>query len=519
MHPLVEPPSKDEATHVDRGCGVFLHLSSLPGGHGCGDLGANAREFADRLAQTGQRYWQLLPLNPTTGAAGDSPYFSNSAHAGNPLLISLHDLIDEGLLWVEELPAASTPDTLKSDFDEARALKLPLLKKAVQRVIGGRLRQDFEAFCKANVHWLDDHALFTAVRAAVQRPWINWPASLRQREPHALASALSDYGESVTEEKCIQYLFHRQWQRFHDHCAANGVELLGDLPIYVNYDSADVWANPQVFLLDETLRPSVESGVPPDYFSATGQLWRNPLYNWEHLESTNFDWWVTRIAGQLTRFDLLRIDHFRGLRQYWEVPAGAETAIHGQWRDVPSRALFDTLRLRIQPLPLVAEDLGTITPDVIELRERYDLPGMIVLQFAFGDDNHDNPYIPENHAENSIAYLGTHDNNTARGWLEGELDEAAHTRLKRYLGETENAEISTQVQCLIGLLLSSRARRTIVCAQDLLALPASARMNTPGLEAGNWHWQLSEKQFADLPLAWLGEQCKTHARAQMRASV
>lgn len=501
MHSQAEP-------HNDgRGCGVFLHITSLPGTYGCGDLGAEAREFASRLALAGQRYWQLLPLNPTTLAAGDSPYFSNSAQAANPLLISLEDLAEDGLLLPDEIKAAPRVPSGRADFDHARSVKLPLLQCAAQRLESAGAEQEFEDFCEANAHWLHDHALFTALRDRDPRCWIEWPQPLHRRDPAALVEAAEACARPVEIEKRIQFLFHRQWQRLREHCHALGVQLFGDLPIYVNYDSADVWANPAVFLLDEALRPVAESGVPPDYFSATGQLWRNPVYNWRYLQDTDFDWWVKRISTQLARFDLLRIDHFRGLAQYWEVPAGAETAMGGAWKDVPSYSLFDTLRSSIQPLPVVAEDLGTITPDVIELRDRYEFPGMIVLQFAFNDDHHDNPYVPDNHLVNAVAYLGTHDNNTVRGWLGAELDDTGRGRLSRYMGDAVNGDMETQVRAAIDLLLSSRANTAIVCAQDLLALPATARMNTPGVESGNWRWQLTPEQFDSLPLAWLGERC------------
>jgi 4-alpha-glucanotransferase len=503
MHPSENPDNSARAS------GVLLHITSLPSAHGCGDLGPLAREFATRLADAGQHFWQVLPLNPTTGSAGDSPYFSISAQAANPLMISLEDLVAEGLLKADEVPASASGVTRSADFDRARALKSPLLELATRRHRDAGSDAAFDQFCRDQACWLDDHALFTALRGSDERGWSHWPEDIRRRETNALDAARDRLADAIDREKRIQYLFSRQWQRLREHCAKLDIQLFGDMPIYVNYDSADVWANSSVFKLDDGLRPIAESGVPPDYFSATGQLWRNPVYDWSRLQASNFDWWVTRIATQLARFDLLRIDHFRGLVQYWEVPAGAETAIGGHWEDVPGRALFDTLRSRIDPLPVVAEDLGTITPDVIELRDHYGLPGMIVLQFAFGDDHHDNPYIPRNHRENAVAYLGTHDNNTTRGWLEKDLDGASRARLGAYLRE---GDVDEQVRDLIDLLLSSPARIAIVCAQDLLCLPASARMNTPGQETGNWHWQLTAEQFDALPLTWLAQRCRAQGR-------
>lgn len=503
MHP------QQNHTLPARACGVLLHITSLPSPHGCGDLGPMARDFAMRLGQAGQRYWQILPLNPTTGAAGDSPYFSNSAQAGNPLLISLEDLAAEGLLSGGEIDRTPAAPAGRADFDHARRTKIPLLLLAAQRHSEAGTDTGFVQFCQRESHWLDDHVLFTALRKGNAQGWIDWPQELRRRDRGALAEARDALATHIDLEKRIQYFFYRQWERLRDQCHKTGLQLFGDIPIYVNFDSADVWANTGIFQLDEGLRPTAESGVPPDYFSDTGQLWRNPLYNWSALEASEFDWWVRRLRTQLARFDLLRIDHFRGLAQYWAVPAGAENAIGGQWEDGPSYALFDTLQSRIDPLPVVAEDLGTITPDVIELRDHYGFPGMIVLQFAFNDDHHDNPYKPENHSENAVAYLGTHDNNTTLGWLEHDLDDAGHARLSHHIADGAREE---QVRSLIDLLLSSSARAAIVCAQDLLALPGAARMNTPGLESGNWHWQLTVKQMDALPLEWLSERCQRHSR-------
>jgi 4-alpha-glucanotransferase len=339
--------------------------------------------------------------------------------------------------------------------------------------------------------------------------WRAWPEGLKHRREIA-AGAIDSYLEGeMAHEKALQFLFDRQWRALHERCRRHGVLMFGDLPIYVNMDSADVWADPEVFQLDEALNPRFEAGVPPDYFSASGQLWRNPVYDWDYLEATQFRWWVERLRTLLARFDVLRIDHFRGLAQYWAVAAGAEHARDGHWCDVPSTQFFDTVFAALKPLPLVAEDLGTITPDVIELRDRYGLPGMIVLQFAFGDDHHDNPYKPENHRENAVAYLGTHDNNTALGWLEGDLDDAARYRLGAHVAVQHGRE---GVEALIDLLLRSRAHTAIACAQDLLALPGSARMNTPGEEEGNWRWQLTPAQFEALPLAWLGERSRAAGR-------
>jgi len=461
---------------TERASGVLLHVTSLPSPWGVGDLGPTARRFATRLGEAGQRYWQVLPLNPTTSSAGESPYYSNSSRAGNTLLISIEDLAADGLLSASEAQPRSIPSQWQADFATARSDKTPLLDLAAERFAEAGDDVEFREFCAAQHDWLNDHALFTALHARHNCCWVDWPEPLKHRAPEALADARESLAPEIEREKRLQYFFHRQWLRLRRHCSEHGVWLFGDIPIYVNYDSVDVWADTRVFKLDEQLHLLAESGVPPDYFSATGQLWRNPVYDWAYLRENGFRWWLNRLATQLQRLDVLRIDHFRGLVQFWEVPAGADNAINGSWQDVPSRAFFDTLRLAFDPLPVVAEDLGTITPDVCAVRDDYGLPGMIVLQFAFGEDNDGNPYLPHNHQENAVAYLGTHDNNTARGWFDNELDEAAHWRLGRYLPDDGDGDVVHQ---LIDLLLSSPARTAIVCAQDLLGLPGSARMNTP----------------------------------------
>ena len=493
----------------ERGSGVLLHLTSLPSPWGVGDLGATARRFATRLGEAGQRYWQVLPLNPTTPIAGESPYFSSSSCAGNTLLISVEDLVEDGLLSAAEALPQHTPSQPQADFSSARREKTPLLGRAADRFAAAGDDAAFREFCAAQHDWLTDHALFTALSRRHDCSWADWPQPLKFRDAQALGSARVELAADIEREKRLQYFFHRQWLRLRAHCTEQGVWLFGDIPIYVNLDSVDVWADTAVFKLDSNLRPIAESGVPPDYFSATGQLWRNPVYDWDYLRDSGFHWWLNRLSTQLQRLDVLRIDHFRGLVQFWEVPAGGDNAVGGSWQDVPSREFFDTLRLNFDPLPVVAEDLGTITPDVCAVRDDYGLPGMIVLQFAFGDDDR-NPYLPHNHRENAVAYLGTHDNNTALGWYESELDAAARWRLGHYVHDAQGEEA---VRRLIDLLLSSPARTAIVCAQDLLALPASARMNTPGDTRGNWLWQLDAQQFEDLPLAWLGQRSRAHGRA------
>jgi 4-alpha-glucanotransferase len=366
----------------------------------------------------------------------------------------------------------------------------------------------YAEFCREQSHWLADHALFEALKARDTRLWSEWPQPLRDREPEALAAALDELASEVEREQRRQFFFFQQWRALKAYANARGLFIFGDTPLYVSYDSVDVWLQPQLFQLAQDKQPLAVAGVPPDYFSATGQLWNNPLYDWAAMEHAGFSWWQQRMQALLDRFDVVRIDHFRGLVQYWSVPAGAESALSGHWADVPSHALFDALRARFDPFPVVAEDLGTITPDVVAVKEHYGFPGMVVLHFAFSGDNEDNPYRPENHPECAIAYLGTHDNTTTRDWLDA-ADEATLARLQHYTGPLPEQHA---VHALIRLLLSSRARIAIVCAQDLLELPAWARMNDPGQRGANWSWRLSQPQFDALPLDWLGELCARYQR-------
>lgn len=507
MHPAQSPVTSTPLGA--RASGVLLHLSSLPGGTGTGDMGAEARALVDALVAAGQRYWQLLPLNPTAYHADDSPYFSSSALAGNPLLVSLPALVDEGLLRAEELPPADDPGQQSADFDRARALKLPLLDRAGERLLAqpeGAAR--YREFCAQQAHWLGEHALFEALKARDPRLWSDWPEPLRDRDPAALAQARAELAREIEREQLRQYFFFHQWCALKGYANERGLLIFGDTPIYVSFDSVDVWLQPQLFQLSPEKQPLAVAGVPPDYFSETGQLWNNPLYDWEAMAAEDFRWWRDRMRALFERFDVVRIDHFRGLVQYWSVPAGAQTALGGHWADVPSHALFDTLQAAFEPFPVVAEDLGTITPDVVAVKEHYGFPGMVVLHFAFSEDNPDNPYRPENHPECAIAYLGTHDNTTTRAWLDT-ADPATLERLAHYTGSGPGQHT---VRAMIGLLLSSPARIAIVTAQDLLELPAEARMNDPGRRGANWSWRLSRQQFEALPLHWLAQACREHGR-------
>ena len=477
-----------------RASGVLLPIFSLPSRFGIGDLGRNAYEFADRLLAAGQKYWQVLPLNPPNADAGGSPYSSNSNFAGNPLLIDLEALAGEGLLAETELAPPQVLSQTEIDYDRVTQFKMATLNKACARFKLSGDQVEFEDFQRQQQNWLDDYALFMALET--EHPslsWSDWPAGLRDRELAALEDTRQRMAEEIERQQIMQYFFFRQWDRLKRYCNEKGLLIFGDMPIYSSLESADVWAGSGIYKLNEQRTPMSVSGVPPDYFSPTGQLWNNPLYDWAELERQNFRWWVERMDALFQRFDVVRIDHFRGLVQYWEVPVPCDTAAHGSWRQVPTFALFDALKSAFPQFPVVAEDLGAITPDVLQARDRFGLPGMLVMQFAFVDDHADNPYLPQNHRENAVVYLGTHDNNTARGWLEEECDEAVKRRLFSHTPHSE--DVGETVFRLLELVMSSSARTAIISVQDLLVLPSRARINVPGTTTGNWSWRLSEEEF------------------------
>ena len=376
---------------------MLLHISSLPSPHGVGDLGPGAYRFVDFLAEAKQGFWQILPLGPTDPAHGNSPYLSSSAFAGNPLFISLELLKEEGLLSKADLREMHTFPAEGVDYPRVLASKAPLLDRAWQAFKGGRLPWDYKAFVESNSYWLQDYCLFKALKARFGGlPWNRWPAALRCRERDALEEAQQQLSEEVEREAFLQYLFFKQWRALKAYCESKGVQVIGDLPIYVTQDSADVWAHPEIFKLDGEGRPQVVAGVPPDYFSRTGQRWGNPLYRWEELQRRRYDWWVERMRHNLGLFDLIRVDHFRGFLAYWEIPAGDRDARRGRWVEAPAEDFFEELQRRFPVLPIIAEDLGVITPDVREVMARFGFPGMKILQFAFGEDFPRSPYLPHN---------------------------------------------------------------------------------------------------------------------------
>jgi len=466
-----------------RRAGILLHISSLPSLGAVGDLGQDAYHFVRFLHDTGVSVWQTLPLGITH--ADLSPYQSLSAHAGNPELISVDWLFKQGWLKFSDLP-----DESKNIFEYPKDDLLTMAYHGFLEIAGEGDKNNFDNFCQAKAFWLDDFALFMALRDEFQpQCWNQWPEPYKEREAKALQEARRRLKTYIDVIKFQQYVFFRQWLELKAYAGQHGVLMFGDIPIFVSYDSADVWANRDVFKLDDNGEMLVVAGVPPDYFSATGQRWGNPHFNWHTLKKTGFLWWLDRLETQLELFDILRIDHFRGLEAAWEIPAYEETAINGQWVKAPGKALLSAINADLGPIPLVAEDLGIITPEVEELRDEFHLPGMKILQFAFGDDSH-NPYLPSNYVTNCVTYTGTHDNDTTLGWAE-KLSEGEIDKIFDYLG---NPQLSLHC-ALIHAALGSVANLAVIPMQDILELGSEHRMNTPGTTTGNWTWRFHWDQL------------------------
>ncbi|MBI3407879.1 MAG: 4-alpha-glucanotransferase [Planctomycetes bacterium] len=471
-----------------RAAGILLHPTSLPGPFGIGDLGHAAYDWIETLLHAKQKCWQILPLGPT--GFGDSPYQCFSAFAGNPFLISPEFLVRDGLLDQGDLAGVSFPAE-RVDFGPVIIWKNNLLARAWENFRSGRgqgLRDPFNDFTARHMSWLDDYGLFMALKDTQGgRSWLEWPTDLRLRAREALVKARRDLADSIGLHQFRQFLFFRQWQDLKDHVRRSGLKIIGDIPIFVSSDSADVWANPQFFQLDKDRRPTVVAGVPPDYFSPTGQLWGNPLYHWEALSADGYHWWLERLKACLQVVDLIRLDHFRGFEAYWEIPAGAPNAITGRWVKAPGRDLLRTIENALGEVPILAEDLGVITPEVEALRDEFHLPGMRILQFAF-DSGPTNRFLPHNYASpRTVVYTGTHDNDTTRGWFQT-APEHERDYARRYLARDGN-DITWD---LIRLGWSSSADCAIVPLQDVLDLGPSARMNFPGRPAGNWGWRFTQ---------------------------
>jgi 4-alpha-glucanotransferase len=470
-----------------RASGVILHPTSLPGPFGMGDLGQAAYDFVDFLADTGQQIWQLLPLGPT--GHGNSPYMCYSAMAGNPMLISLEALQEQGLLSAEELEGMSHFPEDAVDYASvlpARQYRLEKAAAAFQTVADPDTRLAFEKFCDERAFWLDDYALFMALKQAHQgASWHQWDRTIACRDAEAMAHWRHKLAVEIQDQKFYQFEFYQQWAKLRSYANERHIQIIGDMPIYVAHDSADVWAFPENFMIDEaTLEPSEMAGVPPDYFSETGQLWGNPTYNWDEVERQGFKWWLQRLKALLDYVDLIRIDHFRGFEAYWAVPEGETTAMNGTWVEAPGESFFKAVQAEFGSLPILAEDLGVITPEVEALRDQFGFPGMKILQFAFGSD-HMNPYLPFNCVRNCLMYSGTHDNNTTVGWFET-ISDYERERVLRYIGGLSADGIHWS---LIRLAFTSIANQAIVPLQDLLGLGSHARMNTPGEAEGNWAWR------------------------------
>ena len=487
--------------------GVLLHPTSLPGRFGIGDLGEAAYRFADFLEQSGQRLWQILPLGPP--CLGNSPYQSYSSIAGNPVLISLEGLAREGLIAADDLENAPSFPARRVDYDSVVPFKRTLLKKAARNFLADRthaLHEEFRDFCARKKDWLDAFAEFAALREAHgNASWVEWARGVRAEPGEAL------------EQKFLQFIFFLQWGALKSHCNQRRIQIMGDIPIFVAHDSADVWASPELFDLDERGMPNHIAGVPPDYFSATGQLWGNPLYRWDAMERDGFRWWIDRVRFMLDQVDLIRLDHFRGFEKFYRIPAGERTAANGCWVEGPGDRLFAALEKALGKLPFIAEDLGYITPEVHALRERWGLPGMRVLQFAFGNESPDDPFKPHNFIRNCVVYTGTHDNDTTLGWFrsggEGTTQSPEQARAERefalrYL-DSDGREIHWD---FIRAAISSVARIAAFPLQDVLGLGAEARMNTPARPDGNWDWRFEQEQLTDEVRARLRDITRIYGR-------
>jgi len=483
---------------TERKSGILMPVASLPSRWGIGDFGSEAGAFVDFLKQSCQKYWQILPLSVTDPAIGNSPYNSPSAFAINPLYINPELLFQDGLLDQDNIEPFNDTPVGRIDYEQVGKIKNNLNTIAYEKFKreGRDTSTIFKDFCEKNDYWLDDYCLFYSIKQKLNlQTWIQWPVELRDRDENALSKAREELSDTILFQKFVQFTADTQWQSIRKLCQQEGIGLIGDIPIYVSLDSSDVWSNRRLYQLDRNGSPIEVSGVPPDYFSATGQLWGNPLYDWERMEQEDFDWWKQRIYRNLDLCDIIRIDHFRGLVQYWAVPSENDNALDGRWRDVPVRKLFRSMADRFGDLPLIAENLGIITEDVTEVMEYLGLPGMLVLQFAFSEDFPTNPYAPHNHTRNNLVYTGTHDNTTVKGWFKEESTESAKNILSRYTGKDiteENAAIE-----MIRMALQSVAHTSIIPLQDILNLDGNARINTPSRRFQNWEWRLEDDLMND----------------------
>lgn len=480
-----------------RTSGILLHLTSLPGDHGIGDLGAGAYRFIDFLAASGQGCWQFLPTGPTSPALGNSPYMCRSVFAGNPLLINMGLLVSQNYLSAEDLENGPEFSEYIADYEKATLFKNGLLHKAFHNFMKSEPSSDFSLFCHKHKNWLDNYALFMCFREKFHaKPWYEWPAAAARRDSKTLSQHAAEHPDQLLYYKFIQFLFFSQWQKLYDYALEKNISLIGDIPIYVALDSVDVWSNLELFKIDpQTLEPLQVAGVPPDYFSETGQHWGNPVYQWKtadgRINTKLYNWWLERFQHIFTMMDMVKIDHFRGFEAFWEIPAAETTAVNGKWVKGPGKSFFAAIKAKLKNLPIIAEDLGVITPPVEKIRDQMGFPGMRVLQFAFESDEK-NPYLPHNFpGANTIVYTGTHDNNTTLGWFMGDkLSEDTRDRIRRYLNSYDDSRISWE---FTRLALSSIAALAIIPLQDILGFGEDCQMNRPGTQTGNWRWRCAPR--------------------------
>lgn len=498
----------------DRGAGILLHITSLPSPFGVGDLGPAAFRFADFLHRAGQKYWQMLPLNPTSNETGNSPYSSVSSMAGNTLLISPELLAEDGLLDRKDLSNNKLASGHRVDYAAANAVKQKLFKSAFQNFLSknsARLVREFEAFNKREAYWLDDFSLYVVLKNYHHgNAWYEWPAPFKERNTTAVKRFALEHADEIQYMQWLQFTFHRQWTALRAYCEGKGIKLFGDLPFYVSHDSVDVWTHPGTFSLNKSGGMTEVAGVPPDYFNKNGQRWGMPVFRWDVLKKSRYGWWMERLKKNMEFYDILRLDHFRAFADYWSVPAKEKTAKRGKWKPGPGAAFFENAQQEFGELPFVAEDLGEIDDAVYELRDEFKLPGMRVLQFAFGDDMPTSEYIPHNYTPNSVAYTGTHDNNTSRGWYRKDADKLT---LKRLIDYSQRDVHEKNVHDILAqLAYGSVANTVILPMQDVLGLDESARMNTPASTKNNWQWRLSAHMLTSRVSAKLKNWVLTYRR-------
>ncbi|MBC7390706.1 MAG: 4-alpha-glucanotransferase [Opitutaceae bacterium] len=481
----------------ERSAGILLHITSLPSPFGMGDLGEEAYKFARFLAKSNQKWWQILPLNPTDHGEFPSPYSSNSSMAGNTMLISAELLADEGLLDILDLPKYYLPVTSKANFNEARKLKEVLFEKAYQNFLKEDhfvREQEYEQFCKQEHYWLHDYAIYVSLKHEFNGfSWHHWPEEYKLRNNKSLEKFLAQHKKDIDKTKWLQWVFFRQWKNLRTYCNKINVHFFGDLPFYVSHDSVDVWANPEIFSLDKNGDSIFIAGCPPDYFSEDGQRWGMPVFRWDVLKKQNYDWWIKRLAKNMELYDLLRLDHFMAFSRYWNIDASEETAKNGTWVPGPGEDFFNKLKVAFGSLPFVAEDLGDCDENVYKIRDSFGLPGMKILQFGFGSSEADAIHKPHNYGYNFIVYAGNHDNNTTRGWYSKEAGKHDHKRLKKYTGIRVTEKNVAEV--LGKMVYASVCKIAILTMQDILNLDETFRMNTPGTMENNWTWRLENDQI------------------------